>query len=314
MKQKSVGVAMITHNAVTLLSYSLPPLLVSKLRPKVLVVNSSSEDGTVELARSMGADTLVIPRREFNHGSTREVARKALDTDIAVMITPDAIPVGNEMVENLVQPVLDGQASVSYARQLPHDGADFFEAFPRWFNYPDCSEIRSIADTERVGPFAFFCSDSCAAWSNAALDSIGGFGHTLSLEDTIAVAKLLRRGHRIAYCANAQVKHSHAYSLTQEFKRYFDTGHVRALHRDLLLLEGKDEKRGAAMTGAMLKTLVREKPHLIPHALLVTAAKFVGYKMGYHGTNLPLFIKRRLSGQDYYWLNIMAESGPASEL
>lgn len=307
---QSIGIAVITYRAVKLLPNCLPPLLASPMSPRVLVVNSSSNDGTVELAREMGADTLVIPRNEFNHGATREVARKELGTDIAVMITPDAIPLGPEMVGNLVRPIAEGQASISYARQIPHDGAGFFEAFPRHFNYPDESALRSIADTKRMGPFAFFCSDFCAAWSNAALDSIGGFEPTLSLEDTIAAAKLLRAGHKMAYCADAVVKHSHSYKLMSEFKRYFDTGHVRALHKDLLLAEHPDEKRGAAMTGALIKALAARHPHLIPYAALITAAKILGYRIGYHGTKLPLSVKRRLSDQDYFWTSDFAISRP----
>jgi hypothetical protein len=74
----SVGVAIITHKAKTHLPYCLPLVLASSLAPRVLVVNSSSNDGTVELAKDMGAEVLVIARKEFNHGLTREGARKEL--------------------------------------------------------------------------------------------------------------------------------------------------------------------------------------------------------------------------------------------
>lgn len=303
---QSVGVAVITYTAVALLPKCLPPLLASPLSPRVLVVNSSSNDGTVELAREMGADTLVIPREEFNHGATREIARNELGTEIAVMITPDAIPLSSETLGSLVRPIVEGVASVSYARQIPHEGADIFEAFPRFFNYPDKSGVRSIGDVDKLGPFTFFCSDSCAAWSNSALDSIGGFEPTLSLEDTIATAKLLRAGHKIAYCAEAVVRHSHHYSPLMEFKRYFDIGYVRALHKDLILGEGGDERRGAAMTRELIQTLACHQPHLIPYALVLTSAKLLGYRLGYHGTSLPVWMKRRLSGQDYFWNSIFA--------
>ena len=74
-KRPSIGVAVITHNARQHLSKCLPPWLQSPLKPKVLVVNSSSKDGTVECAKEMGADVLIIPRHEVNHGKTREKAR-----------------------------------------------------------------------------------------------------------------------------------------------------------------------------------------------------------------------------------------------
>lgn len=300
--QPSIGVAVITHTAVKLLPRSLPPLLQSPLKPRVLVVNSSSNDGTVELAREMGAEVLVNPRREFNHGSTREAARKFLGTDIVVMITPDAIPSGPDMVEKLVRPLFDdSKVALSYARQLPHDGADFFESFPRAFNYPDKSEVRSLEDIQLQGPRTFFCSDSCAAWSNTALDAIGGFETTLTAEDTIAAARLIYAGYKLAYTAEAVVQHSHRYSLKQEFKRYFDTGLMRRQYSDLLFCHSGDEKRGASFFRAMVSDLAKSRPHLLPYAFAQAAAKFSGYKVGYHARRAPLVLKKLLSSQDFYW-------------
>lgn len=305
----SLGVAVITWRAVSLLPECLPPLLACALRPRVLVVNSSSGDGTVELAKEMGAEVLVVPRHEFNHGTTREIARRFLGTDIVVMMTPDATALDPYLIPNLVRPIVSGQASVAYARQFPRKCADFFEAFPRQFNYPNRSELRSIDDLAALGPQAFFCSNACAAWSNAALDSIGGFAPSLSLEDTIAVAKLLRGGHRIAYCADAMVEHSHDYTLVQEFKRHFDTGHVRAENRQTLLSSGGDERRGAGYASAMLIHLLHQRPTAIPYALANLASKYLGYRLGFHGRRLPVWLKRRVSGQDFYWQNAATATG-----
>lgn len=57
---------------------------------EILVIDSSSNDGTVELAASMGVEAIVIPQSEFNHGTTREMGRKLLGTDIICMLTQDA--------------------------------------------------------------------------------------------------------------------------------------------------------------------------------------------------------------------------------
>ena len=77
-KKPSIGVAFITHCPKHHLKQCLPPVLNSPLKPKVIVVNSSSGDGTVELAEELGAETVVIPRTEFNHGSTREKSTQNL--------------------------------------------------------------------------------------------------------------------------------------------------------------------------------------------------------------------------------------------
>lgn len=298
----TIGIAVITHNAKHLLPNSLPPMMLSPLNPRIVVVNSSSKDGTVELAQQFGAETLVIPREDFNHGSTRELARKHLGTDIVVMLTPDAIALGSHMLQQLVAPIIAGEASVAYARQIPHDGAGFFEAFPREFNYPETSQIRSIEDVSKHGVYTFFCSDSCAAYSNRALDEIGGFPSVLLGEDTVAVAKLLKKGHRVAYVADAVVKHSHDYTLMQEFRRNFDTGLARTEFRYLIAEGGSDTTRGKEYVRQMFARL-SGRPHMIPYAILQCGAKWLGYRIGQASTKAPLWWKKMLSSQDFYWVS-----------
>jgi rhamnosyltransferase len=301
MKNPTIGVAVITHQARYHLPRCLPPYLNSKLKPRVLVMNSSSHDGTVEAAEALGAETLVIPRQQFNHGATRELARKHLGTDIIVMTTPDAYPAHDELLETLVQPLIDNQASIAYARQLPHEGADFFESFARQFNYPETSHIRSLNEAKQYGVYTFFCSNSCAAYLNTALDEIGGFEPVLLGEDTVAVARLLHRGHRIAYVAEAKVHHSHRYTLKQEFKRCFDAGLARKEYRHLIAIGGNDSSRGTTYTLEMGKSLWKENRPLIPYAIIQTAVKWFGYQLGKRSVKAPLWLKRNLSSQDFYW-------------
>lgn len=300
-KPMSIGVAIITHNAKKHLPQCLPPILLSPLKPRVLVVNSSSQDGTVQMAEQFGCETLIIPRQDFNHGSTREKARSHLKTDIIVMLTPDAYALDRHVLEKLVAPIQDSKASVSYARQIPHENAAFFEMFPREFNYPHQSHIRSIQDIDKYGIYTFFCSNSCAAYLNAALDEVGGFQSVLLGEDTVAVAHLLKRGHKIAYVAEAVVKHSHRYTLKEEFKRNFDTGLARREYRHLIAEGGKDTKRGAEYVKQMAQRLIKEKPHLLPYAFTQTLVKWIGYRLGQSSAKAPVWLKKALSSQDFYW-------------
>ncbi len=297
----SIGVAVITYAAKDLLPFCLPRLFSSKLKPKVLVVNSTSNDGTVEVARGLGADILLLPTDEFNHGLTREKARRHLNTDIVVMMTPDAYPAHDEMLEALVLPLITGVASVSYARQLPHEGANFFEAFAREFNYPKTSHLRSVKDIDTYGIYTYFCSDSCAAYVSSALDAIGGFDNVLSGEDTVAVAKLLPIGGKVAYVAAAMVKHSHGYTLLQEFRRHFDTGYARKQYRHLFCSSQGDHRRGAEYTRSLFKKTWKEKKELLPYAFLQTIVKYCGYALGQRSVRWPKWIAKRFSGQTHYW-------------
>lgn len=297
----TVGIVITTFKARNHLAHCLPPLLNSPLKPRVLVVDSSSNDGTVELAQQMGAETIVIPQSEFNHGATREMARKHLKTDIIVMVTQDAYAIDEHVIEKLIAPLIAGKAAVAYARQIPHDGAGFFEAFAREFNYPVDSHIRCIANVSKYGVYTVFCSDSCAAYLNEALDIVGGFRPVLTGEDTVAAACLLQNGFRVAYVAEACVKHSHGYSLKQEFQRHFDTGIARHDYRHLIAFAGEDEKRGKLYVKTLIRRVVKETPIRLPYACFHVLAKWLGYRIGTASTDAPIWFKKALSSQKSYW-------------
>ncbi len=298
----SVGVVIVTYRAREQLGRCLPPLLASPLGPRVLVVNSSSSDGTVERARELGAETWVVPRTAFNHGATREAARRRLATDIVVMMTPDAHATSPAFLERLIAPIAAGRAAVSYARQRAAADADPIARFGRAFAFPESGEIRSAADWRDRGSAVHFCSNACAAWSQAALDEIGGFRPTLVSEETIAVVELLERGHRIAYVAEAEVVHSHPTSLLGDFRRQFDIGLTRRLFARQLLAHGADEQRGLLYLRELTAYLRREAPGLLPYAWLHTALRYAGYRLGRMGPRLPEGWRRRLSSQDFFWL------------
>lgn len=311
MQHGEIGVVIVTHRARELLAGCIEPLLASPLRPRILVVNSSSGDGTVERARELGAETWVILRSSFNHGRTRERARQLLGTPITVMLTPDAHPTDEHFLARLTAPLRRGEAAVAYGRQLPRAGADPIEAFNRAFNYPGESHVRSLADWQCYGGYTHFCSNSCAAWRSTALDEIGGFPPTLVSEETIAAAALLRRGHRIAYVAEAMVRHSHATAVLADFRRQYDTGYTRQIYRQLLLERGSDEARGLLYTKRLLAHIAATAPALLPYALFHTAARYAGYRLGMAGGRLPRRVNALFSGQDYYWQGAN-EAGPAA--
>jgi rhamnosyltransferase len=296
-----IGVVIPTFQAAKHLPHCLPPLLQSPLKPRVLVLDSSSSDGTAEIAKRMGAEVAVIPQSEFNHGTTREKGRQILRTPIIVMVTQDAYAASPDMLEHLIKPLAENKASVSYARQIPHQGAGFFGSFSRRFNYPEVSHIRSIGDVEKYGVYTFFCSNSCAAYLDAALEEVQGFPQVLFGEDTVVVSKLLNRGHHVAYVAEAIVRHSHDYTVKQEFCRHFDMGFSRRLHQDLLALGGSDSQRGKAYVKTMLTELWRISPAQIPYACLQTLAKYCGYRLGKASMQAPLWFKKSLSSQKSYW-------------
>ncbi len=296
---KSISVIVLTLNAKNTIEKIIKKIDFYKF--KVIIIDSSSDDNTIEICAKYNCKIEVIKRSDFNHGATREYARKLSNSEIVVFMTHDAIPSNQEVIDKLIKPIKDRIVSVSYARQIPNKRSGILESFPRMYNYNNISHIRSIKDKEKYGVYTFFCSNSCAAWSNSALDEIGGFKNTLTNEDYFACAELLINGYKVAYVSEAVVTHSHKYTLLQEFQRMFDTGYVRAEKPWIQDGVGHASKRGSEYFRALIKKLTIEKPYLIPYAFVHTAIKYLGYKAGYYSINFPSWFKKLCSEQKYYW-------------
>jgi rhamnosyltransferase len=159
-----------------------------------------------------------------------------------------------------------------------------------------------LGDRERLGFKTIFISNSFAAYRRTALMEGGGFPKDVIFgEDTITAAKLLLGGWKIAYVAEAKVYHSHSYTWTQDFKRYFDIGVLHARESWLLEEFGGAGGEGGRFVRSELSYLWPRYWWLIPSALIRTALKLVGYRLGRIEKKLSLRWKRRLSMHRRFW-------------
>jgi rhamnosyltransferase len=251
----------------------------------------------------MGAEVHVIDRKTFDHGGTRQKAVATLvDTDIVIFLTQDAIPADANAFRNLVGAFENPRVGAAYGRQLPAPNATPFAAHARLFNYPVASEVRSLADVKRLGIKTAFCSNSFAAYRRKALLEAGGFPtHAIFGEDMLAVATMLASGWEIQYVASALVHHSHNYTVSEEFRRYFDMGFFHGTHPDLMTRFGTPTGEGWQFVRSELAYLSRAAPTLIPSALARSVSKYLGYRLGKMARYLPTGFNRRVSMNQGYW-------------
>ncbi len=145
-------------------------------------------------------------------------------------------------------------------------------------------------------------SNSFAAYRVADLQAVGGFPSSVILgEDMSVAARLLMAGKTVAYVADACAHHSHNYSVLQEFRRYFDTGVFHARSPWLLAEFGSAGGEGLRFVRSELAYLWRQAPWWIPSALVRTAAKLIGYRLGRLESRWPLWFKRWCSMHKGYW-------------
>jgi rhamnosyltransferase len=290
-------------NAADDLSHSAAPLLASIPADQVLIIDSSSVDGTADLARAAGFRLHTISRAAFNHGSTRQLATELLaEAEVLIFLTQDAVLADPNALEALLEPFADPQVAAAFGRQLPRPGACPIEAHARLFNYPSKSSIRTLESRKDLGLRAIFISNSFAAYRRDALMAVGGFPTDVILgEDTVTAAKVLLAGWKVAYVAEAQVFHSHSYSWRQDFRRYFDIGVLHARENWLLKKFGEASGEGRRFVSSELAYLWPRYLWLIPSVLIRTALKLAGYRLGRVEDKLSVEWKRNLSMHSGFW-------------
>lgn len=295
-----------TRNAGPYLDELLPALSTQSLGPhELLVIDSSSSDGTPERLRAFGARVHSIDVDKFNHGGTRRLATGLVAADLYVFLTQDAIPTEPNSVATLVAAVAKGDdVGMAYGRQLARRDATPIATHARLFNYPERSEARQLSDAMRLGVKTCFCSNSFAAYRATALADVGGFPEcVIGTEDTYVAARMLKKGWAVRYESGARVAHSHNYTLLEEFRRYFDIGVFYGREAWIGETFGKWGQDGWRYVRSEL-TYLRRSGHggSVPEALIRNAFKLTAYRLGHVESYLPTAVKRRISMFPRFWV------------
>ncbi|MBD5490134.1 MAG: glycosyltransferase [Lachnospiraceae bacterium] len=243
-----------------------------------------------------------ISKREFDHGKTRNKGVQLSDADYFIMMTDDAVPADDYMVEELLDQLHQDQVAVAYARQLAGEGSSEVEKYTRNFNYPGVSSVKTKADLETLGIKTFFCSNVCAAYNREIFDTLGGFvKHTIFNEDMIYAAKAVEAGYGIAYTAQAKVYHSHNYNCREQFHRNFDLGVSQAQHPEVFAAYPSESEgiRLVRQTAGHLRKLNLRRQ--IPYLILQSGFKYMGYLFGRHYQALPRKVVVAMSSNKEYW-------------
>ena len=293
---------------------------------RIIIMNTErslwENSGAPEQLSALGAAVLCevhhVTKAEFDHGATRNLGVSFSKTPQFVMMTQDAVPADRYLLEELLtplqktnacrghsqpaQPVEDAEVRMTYARQMPGKDADLLERFTRVYNYPAESRTKTIEDLPELGIKTYFASNVCAAYDRETFDRLGGFTkRTIFNEDMIYAAGLLKDGGAVRYCAEARVFHSHSYTPAQQFHRNFDLAVSQADHPEVFggIRSESEGIRMVRKTGGFLKS--RGELRLLPRLILLSGAKYLGYRLGKNYRSLPMPLVRALSMNRTYW-------------
>ncbi len=252
--------------------------------------------------KEIDIELYTIPKKEFDHGGTRNAAAGISDEEFLVFMTQDAVPENNRLLECLLDSFEREDVGAAYARQLAAEDAGAIERYTRKFNYPAASRLKTAADKEKLGIKTFFCSNVCAAYRRSAYEEMGGFVlHTIFNEDMIMAAKLMNAGYAVQYAADARVVHSHNYSCRQQFMRNFDLA-VSQIEYQEYFGDVKSESEGIRLVKKTAVHLLKTgRWYLLPKLVLQSGAKYLGYRFGKRYQTLPPAWVHAFSMNKGYW-------------
>ncbi|MGB3681076.1 MAG: glycosyltransferase [Rubrobacteraceae bacterium] len=205
------------------------------LTQEVLVVDSGSADGTVDVARSQGAAVHQIPKSEFNHGATRNLGISLSSGEYVALVVQDARPLDEgwlgAMVENLEQ---DGRVAGVYGRQVPHPGSG---ALTRALTGNLLAAASERREQYAGGPEAYRRLSPEQQWRLAAFDNVSSclrrsvweeipFDETNFAEDLRWGKKVVEAGYKLVYEPRSAVFHSHERGAMYDLRRYYVNARV----------------------------------------------------------------------------------------
>lgn len=272
---------------------------------EIVVVDSGSSDGSVESAHRAGARVHEIPPESFDHGATRNLLASLAHGDVLVFTSQDATPERDDWLTTLVTALRSGERIAgAYGRQVAYQTAKPPERFFLDFLYGPEPRIQRI---ERGGDLRLettLFSNVNSAIPRALLEEHPFAEDLVMGEDQEWSRRMLLEGFALVYEPRAVVRHSHAYTLSSAFRRFFDSGVAadrtfvsedagsRAALRQAAARYARDEIEWLWSTG---------QRRWIPYTSLYELTKYTGLQLGRRHRRLPARLARRLSASPGYW-------------
>ena len=225
-KNKTVSVVIPTYNAGEQFETLLTNLQKQKCieRLEIVIVDSGSKDRTVEICKKNNVNLIQIPNEQFSHSGARNMGAKAASGEILLFMTQDAMPVGKDWIERLIDPIInDNVAAVSPIEKCPPETDLYYKlASSIHSNYLGNSKTNllneGMADGDRAGFRARSALNDVTTAINRKVFLRFLYRHDLA-EDLDMGMRLIRSGYRVMLMSSVQTLHGHNRTAGYYFKR-----------------------------------------------------------------------------------------------
>lgn len=178
---------------------------------EVVVVDSGSTDGTLDIAKEHGCRIVRISQKDFSFGRSLNCGCEVASGDILVFISGHCVPVDASWLCKLCTPIIEGKAEYVYGRQIGGPSTRFSECqiFKKYF--PE----KSAVPQEGI-----YCNNANAAISTYVWRQYRFNEELTGLEDMELANRLALNELQVAYVAEAIVHHHHDETWRQVRRRF----------------------------------------------------------------------------------------------
>lgn len=178
---------------------------------EIVLVDSGSSDGTLDIAQRYGANIYHIPQEEFTFGRSLNIGCQKAAGRYLVFVSGHVWPITNNWLRNMIRPFEEPSVGMVYGRQRGTDANNLSETRDLASLFGSTSAI--LVDEPKGN------NGNAAIRRDLWLDQ--PFDESLpGLEDVDWAQKIERKSYRVYYTAEAAVYHVHQESLKQVYRRH----------------------------------------------------------------------------------------------
>ncbi len=183
----------------------------SEYRSEVIVVDSGSTDGTLEIANAHGCRVVTIAKQEFSFGRSLNLGCRAASGKYLVIISGHCVPCHGSWLQRLVAPLAEGVVAYAYGRQLggPETHWSEHRIFAKYF--PEQSAVPQQG---------IYCNNANSALLKSTWERYKFDEDLTGLEDMHLAQRLIADGGKLGYVAEAGVFHYHHERWPQVQRRF----------------------------------------------------------------------------------------------